>query len=59
MKKLVHQIVTKESDCRIEVSDNGETVIYTGLVKKNTKYRLARTEEQMDYIPIEELNKTE
>ncbi len=55
LKSLTHQVITKETDCRIEESERGEIVIYTGLVSKGTRYRVAKPEEQMDYIPPEEL----
>jgi hypothetical protein len=51
LKMLTHQVITKESDCRIEESDNGELVVYTGIVRVGSRYRLARPEEQMDFIP--------
>lgn len=59
VKSLVNQIVKKDADCRIEESENGEIVIYTGIVKVGTRYRTARPEEQMDYVSDEELKEFE
>jgi hypothetical protein len=59
LKNMVGDIINKESDCRIEESDNGEIVIYTGLVRTGKKYRLAKPEEQMDFVPEKEIEELE
>jgi len=58
-KSLLHQSVEREADCRVERSENGEMVIYTGIVMTGKRYRNAEPEEQMDYILIEELKELE
>jgi hypothetical protein len=55
VKTIFNQMIEKDSDCRVEQSENGELVIYTGLVKAGKRYRIAKPEEQMDYVSPEEL----
>lgn len=58
-KSLLHQTIKREADCRVERSENGEMVIYTGIVMSGKRYRNANPEEQMDYVPVEEIKKLE
>ena len=58
-KALLHQSIKKEADCRVERSENGEMVIYTGIVMSGKRYRKAEPEEQMDYVSEEELREYE
>ncbi len=59
LKSIVHQVIDKEADCRIEESENGELVIYTGIVRTGKRYRVAKPEEQMDFLPEKEIKKIE